>query len=96
MDLDPKAICSVKGVVSGRVQGVGFRYFVMCQARSEELFGYVRNLNDGRVEFLLQGPSDAVTRVTEQIHRGPEHSRVLDVSIETLKQTETFSNFRIS
>ena len=96
MNPDPKAICSVKGVVSGRVQGVGFRYFVMCQARSEELLGYVRNLNDGTVEFMLQGSNDAVNRVIEQIHRGPEHSRVLDVSMEALEQTESLSNFIIS
>ena len=96
MDPDPKAIRCVKGLVSGRVQGVGFRYFVMSRARSAELSGYVRNLNDGRVEFLIQGLSEAVNRVIEQIHRGPEHSRVLDVSIETLKQAETYTDFRIS
>jgi len=53
---------SVKGFVSGRVQGVGFRYFVLRQARSLGLRGYVRNLPDGRVEFLLQGAPDAVAR----------------------------------
>lgn len=95
MGLDPKAISCVKGLVSGRVQGVGFRYFVMCQARSAELSGYVRNLNDGRVEFLLQGPNDTVTRVIEQIHRGPRFSEVLDVTLESLQQTESFEDFRI-
>jgi len=95
MDPDPKAISCVKGLVSGRVQGVGFRYFAMCQARSAELSGYVRNLKDGRVEFLLQGPTDAVTRVIEQIHRGPRYSEVLDVTLENLQQSESFESFRI-
>ena len=56
---------SVKGFASGRVQGVGFRYFVMRHAQDENLCGYVRNLNDGRVEFFLQGDADSVSRVLE-------------------------------
>jgi len=67
---------SVKGFVSGRVQGVGFRYFVMRQAQAENVCGYVRNLNDGRVEFMLQGASDSVSRVLEKIRVGPDYAQV--------------------
>ena len=74
-------IRSVKGFVSGRVQGVGFRYFVMRHARSAGLRGYVRNLPDGRVEFLLQGAADAVTRTIDQIRSGPTYARVDDLSL---------------
>ena len=49
---------SVTGFVSGRVQGVGFRYFVMRHAQAENLGGFVRNLDDGRVQFLLQGEAE--------------------------------------
>ena len=72
---------SVKGFVSGRVQGVGFRYFVLRQARSAGLCGYVRNLPDGRVEFLLQGAHDAVARTIDHIRSGPTYARVDDLSL---------------
>ena len=56
---------SVKGFVRGRVQGVGFRYFVRSCAQSRELTGYAINLADGRVEFLLQGEPSAIDEVIE-------------------------------
>ena len=67
---------SITGLVSGRVQGVGFRYFVLRLARAANLQGYVRNLADGRVEFLLQGPADTVDATIDQGRRGPPHARV--------------------
>ena len=70
---------SLRGLVSGRVQGVGFRYFVLRLARAANLTGYVRNLADGRVEFLLQGPPGSVDTVIEQIRRGPPHARVTEL-----------------
>jgi len=73
---------SVTGFVSGRVQGVGFRYFVMRHAQAENLCGYVRNLNDGRVQFLLHGEAGAVGKVIEQIRIGPAHARVSDLLVE--------------
>ena len=72
---------SVKGFVSGRVQGVGFRYFVMRHAQAENLCGYVRNLNDGRVEFFLQGDADSVSRVLEQIRVGPDYAQVSELQL---------------
>lgn len=73
---------SVKGHVSGRVQGVGFRYFVYRHAEAEGLTGYARNLPDGRVEFLLQGDAAAISRVIEQLRQGPRYAQVSDVSCE--------------
>ena len=70
---------SIKGYVYGRVQGVGFRYFASRQAQVEGVDGYARNLADGRVEFLLQGESDAVVRVLEQLKQGPRYARVTRV-----------------
>lgn len=78
---------SVKGFASGRVQGVGFRYFVMRHARAEELYGYVRNLNDGRVEFFLQGDADSVSRVLGRIRVGPDYSQVNELQ---LRDTDEF------
>lgn len=81
-----KQIRSVKGFVSGRVQAVGFRYHVMRHAQFEQLAGYVRNLPDGRVEFLLQGETERVARVIEKIRLGPAHARVGDLVVEDNEQ----------
>jgi acylphosphatase len=57
--------------VSGRVQGVGFRYFVQDHAAVEGVHGYVRNLPDGRVEVLVEGDEESVLRVERALRRGP-------------------------
>ena len=86
---------SIRGLVSGRVQGVGFRYFVRRHAETAGLRGYVRNLRDGRVEFLLQGPRSGVDAVIEQIRIGPSHARVTDVSTEEDAGADTENGFSI-
>jgi len=86
---------SIRGTVSGRVQGVGFRYFVMSCARAAAVHGYVRNLADGRVEFHLQGENDAVERVLAQVRRGPDYSRVERVSIREVEPLECGAKFVI-
>jgi len=62
--------------VSGRVQGVGYRYFVERQARSRDVEGWVRNRRDGSVEAVLAGPTDAVTAAIAACRRGPSSARV--------------------
>ncbi len=83
----------IKGFVSGRVQGVGFRYFVRRHADTQQLSGYAKNLTDGRVEFLLQGNQAAVDLVLEQIHRGPSYSSVTDVEVEEVQTREIDKRF---
>jgi acylphosphatase len=63
-------------LVSGRVQGVGYRFFADEAARVENLSGWVRNLPDGRVETLVEGDAEAVERFGRQIARGPRGARV--------------------
>lgn len=70
------------GLVSGRVQGVGFRYFVQRQAQANGVDGWARNLADGRVEVLLSGPEDEVAEVQRQVAIGPPASRVTGVRWE--------------
>jgi acylphosphatase len=84
---------SVHGYVSGRVQGVGFRYFVRGEALRQGLRGYVINLADGRVEFLLQGDPQAVERVVMEIHSGPRHARVDDVRLEEAEDLPASEGF---
>lgn len=85
---------SLKGYVSGKVQGVGFRYFVQQQAEQQNVVGYAKNLADGRVEFLLQGEEAAVKYVLKKIHCGPSLSGVDDVEYSESKVTEVFSEFK--
>lgn len=62
--------------ISGRVQGVGFRWFAKDVADREGVTGWVRNLTDGRVEALVEGNVDAVTRVERSLRMGPRGARV--------------------
>jgi acylphosphatase len=66
-------------LVRGRVQGVGFRYFVQEAAAREGLRGWVRNMPDGRVEAEVEGDQDAANRFEARIRRGPSGARVDEV-----------------
>lgn len=63
-------------VVSGRVQGVGFRWFVLRRAEALGLRGWVRNLPDGRVEVVAGGPAEALSTIDLAIRSGPRLARV--------------------
>jgi acylphosphatase len=63
-------------LVSGRVQGVGFRFFVLRHAGLEGLHGWVRNLPDGRVEIRAEGEREALERFERHIAQGPPRSRI--------------------
>ena len=62
--------------VRGRVQGVGYRYFVEHEARARGLEGWVRNRRDGSVEALFSGPAEAVAAMIAACRRGPSSARV--------------------
>jgi acylphosphatase len=66
-------------LVSGMVQGVGFRWFVARHARSLGLSGYARNLPDGRVEVVVRGPDDALPALERLLRDGPAHAQVDNV-----------------
>ena len=67
-------------VVEGRVQGVGFRWFVHAEATALKLTGYVRNLPGGRVEVLAQGSAAALDELAGKLERGPFGARVTGVN----------------
>ena len=85
----------IRGFVSGRVQGVGFRYFVLRLADDSNIHGYAKNLPDGRVEFLLQGDDTSIRSVVESIRKGPSYSVVTDVEIEECECQDMESRFLI-
>lgn len=80
------------GLVTGRVQGVGFRYFVRQSAEAVGLSGWANNLADGRVEVLLCGPSALVERVKAKVEQGTEVSFVEGVEWQ-LKQVSCPTQF---
>lgn len=88
-------IAARRYLVRGRVQGVGFRFFVEDVALREGLRGYVRNLPDGRVEVVAEGDPDALTRLERALHRGPAAARVDAVDVEPLEPTGQFPGFFI-
>jgi acylphosphatase len=69
-------------LVSGRVQGVWFRESCRAEAVGLGVTGWVRNLSDGRVEVVLEGPQPAVDRVVLWCRHGPEPARVDRVDVE--------------
>ena len=83
-------------VISGRVQGVGFRYFTQDQALLEGLTGWVRNLPDGRVEALAEGEAAAVTRLERAVRSGPRGARVDRVYIDEEQPTGAYSTFSVT
>jgi acylphosphatase len=67
---------STRFLVSGLVQGVGFRWFVARHARSLGLAGYARNLPDGRVEVVVNGPDEALPALERLLRAGPANAQV--------------------
>ena len=82
-------------VVSGSVQGVGFRFFVRDAAFREGIRGWVRNREDGRVEIEAEGDAEALLRFETAVRRGPAGARVDDVSVDPLAAGGTRHDFVI-
>jgi len=81
--------------ISGRVQGVNFRYYTRQQALRLGLTGWVRNLWDGRVEVLIEGEEAIVRQMVEWCHTGPPAAYVVEVEIEWDSPCGTLNNFDI-
>lgn len=81
--------------VRGRVQGVGFRYFVVEEALSLGLRGYARNEHDGSVEVLAQGPRSALERLVARLRQGPPAAHVSEVRTTWGQPTQHVSGFHV-
>ena len=71
-------------LISGIVQGVGFRYFALQAARRLGLRGFVRNLRDGRVETVACGPPEALQALCDLLRLGPRGALVNDVQVSEI------------
>ncbi len=81
--------------VTGKVQGVFFRQALKVMAKKNDIFGWVKNLKDGRVEAVLEGDEEKVSRLVEWAHGGPANARVEDVEIRNEQSTGEFSKFDV-
>ena len=82
-------------LVQGRVQGVGFRANTRRRANRLNLRGWVRNLRNGDVEILVEGPEVEVDRLIVWCHRGPTSAYVSKVNVEKTEATNKFDGFAV-
>ncbi|MGD9275852.1 MAG: acylphosphatase [Candidatus Pacearchaeota archaeon] len=82
---------SVRVYINGTVQGVFFRMFVKENAERHNVKGFVRNLEDGRVEVFFEGDSENVNKMIELCKKGPRHSVIRQVEVKP----ERFQGFKV-
>jgi acylphosphatase len=90
-----KPIQARRFIVRGRVQGVGFRWFVEREAHMLAIAGWVRNNHDGSVEVLAQGTRDQLAGLHSRLREGPRAARVDNVEVSEASPTAGLSSFRI-
>jgi acylphosphatase len=90
-----KAIEARRFIVRGRVQGVGYRWFVEREAHILGIAGWVRNNADGGVEVLAQGTREQVSGLRSRLREGPRAARVDAVEESDARPTERVTSFRI-
>lgn len=89
-------IRGVQVIIEGRVQGVGFRYFVREQATSLGLSGWVRNTFDGKVESYAEGPVEKLEIWLAKLQQGPRSAFVTQIYKDWLEAKGTYKSFQIA
>ena len=82
-------------LIDGRVQGVGFRYFVLEKANLLRVEGWVRNTLSGQVEVTAEGNQDSLSNFLDYLKRGPNMAYVTDIQLTWLPATGEFAGFEI-
>ena len=93
-DTERKQAAAVHIYVSGRVQGVGFRYFVTHRAADLGITGIVRNTSDGRVEIRAEGPRSALESLQQAVQSGPHLGAVAGIDVRWTDATGKYVEFR--
>lgn len=82
-------------IVSGEVQGVGYRYYTQMKAIQFGITGWVRNLQEGGVEILASGPKADLESFVDEVRRGNPFSTVNHIEVHETEKTETYKSFAI-
>lgn len=80
-------------LLNGRVQGVGFRYFVLREANARGLTGWVRNRGERQVEMVAEGPQPSLEDFLDAVRQGPPAARVDSTQVEWREASGAFSGF---
>ncbi|MCX8178239.1 MAG: acylphosphatase [Candidatus Aenigmarchaeota archaeon] len=81
--------------VSGRVQGVNFRWFTKTVAEKLDIKGWVKNLNDGRVEIIAEGDDEEIENFLNYVKKGPILARVDEIDVREQDYKNEFKEFSI-
>ena len=81
--------------ISGRVQGVGFRFFARETANEFGITGYVRNLPDGSLEVVAEGEEDVLKEFLEMLRDGPRSARVTDIQVSWGPPSDEYDLFSV-
>ena len=95
MTTQSEEILKVNLTISGKVQGVGFRYFVLREAQKLGINGWVSNKSNGNVEAFAQGEKADLERFIAKVKEGPSFSRVEDVSLNWVNEADQYFGFEI-
>lgn len=82
-------------IISGRVQGVGFRAFALDKAREFNIKGWIKNRSDGKVEALIQGRESDISKLLRFLEKGPAWARVDKIEMENEDEDRIFKSFSI-
>lgn len=85
----------VRLFIKGKVQGVFFRQALKVMAKKNKVNGWVRNLDDGKVEAVLEGEDVDVSKLVEWSHAGSANARVEDIEIKNEKYKDEFTKFEV-
>lgn len=85
---------SVRLYITGTIQGIFYRSFIKENAERYNVKGFVRNLEDGRVEIFIEGELNDVNKMMEIAQKGPKHSQIKKVEIKP-ERFQEFKSFKI-
>jgi len=88
-------LASAHIIVSGVVQGVGFRYTAIRKATQYGLNGFVRNLHSGDVEVVVEGEKGLITDFVRELRVGPSYAHITNVAVEWGEYTGMYEDFRV-